>query len=75
MVEEAASARWLSCSLGQWMIQQRAVLSAMQRGGSLDWTLAAADFTRIGKTDHLGRAPTPAVVKETWRRILDDEGL
>jgi hypothetical protein len=66
---EGGDDSWLTCPLGLWMTKQRAVLAAMERGGSLDWGLAAADFTILGKTDHQGRAPTKVTCEETWRRI------
>lgn len=66
---------WLTCSLGRWMIQQRAVLAAMERGGSLDWGLVARDTRLAGVTDCLEQAPTKETCEETWHRMKRSPGI
>ncbi len=64
---------WLSSPLAAWMQQQRSILTAMARGGSLDWRLATQDFRRLSKVDHLGQAATVETVTEIWRRMGEEK--
>ncbi len=65
-------AAWLSSPLAMWMQQQRSILAAMARGGSLDWKFATLDFRRLGKVDHLGQTATVETVIEIWRRMGEE---
>jgi hypothetical protein len=55
--------------LTRWLKQNFEVVTTAKREGMLVWAALAKELEKEGVVDSRGRPPTPAAIRQAWRRL------